>query len=448
MSFKKISKLLLIVFLTIALGISLVAVLGTVSERSERRAEVYGEMGKIIAESQTIVGPVVVIPYELHTQKSITDKDGRRQTSTEIIRREHFILPKHLTIDGQMKVESRFRSLYEFLMYGTQINFKGNFSLSKSAEIFVPTEATLHKLSPYLVVMVKDNRGMTTIPLVSWNAKSLPVQAGLNGLKVKSFGGFHSNLPLDALEGDNVSFSINMYLRGTQSFGFVPIGEETRATIQSDWPHPSFQGAALPKSHKIFDQGFRAEWDATYFSTNISEFFLNDLDPLTLQKQEVVINLVQPVDIYQQTERSLKYGFLMIGLTFAAFMAFETIKQLSIHPIQYAFVGLDLVIFYVLLLALSEHISFDKAYGSASLASIGLLAFYLRYVLRSWKHAISFAVSIALLNSVIYGILMSEDYALLYGAIMLFSLLAIAMIATRRVDWNMMPSGEGEQPVK
>ncbi|RYZ56802.1 MAG: cell envelope integrity protein CreD [Proteobacteria bacterium] len=423
------------------------AVLGTVSERSERRDQVYKEMAHIIAGSQVIAGPILVMPYELHTQRVTVDGEGIKQTNLEVIKREQFILPKHLTIDGDMKVERRWRSLYEILLYGSQLKLKGDFNFTSTNTLSAPSGSTVHKLQPYLVVMIKDSRGLTTIPLVSWNNKEVPVKAGLNGLTLKSGGGFYIDLPSDVQSGGDFSFNIDMYVRGTQSFGWIPVGEESKVKIQSNWPHPSFQGLALPKKHSILDQGFNAEWDSTHFSTNVAQSLGDHLDPLALEKQEVGIKLVQPVDIYQQAERSVKYGFLIIALTFAAFLAFETIKQLSIHPIQYAFVGLALVIFYVLLLALSEHISFARAYLVASIASISLLGFYLRFVLHSWKHAISFAISLALLNSVTYGILISEDYALLYGSILLFSLLALAMIVTRKVDWNTVGLGTAKTEV-
>lgn len=160
-----------------------------------------------------------------------------------------------------------------------------------------------------------------------------------------------------------------------------------------------------------------------------------------MQNQEIGVRLIQPVDIYLQAERSVKYGFLFIALTFAAFLVFESLRQLSIHPIQYGLVGLALVLFYVLLLALSEHIAFAWAYFVASLASICLLGFYIRYVVHSWKHSIGFALSLALLDAIIYGILISEDYALLYGSCLLFALLTAAMIGTRRVNWNDMKLG-------
>jgi inner membrane protein len=221
-----------------------------------------------------------------------------------------------------------------------------------------------------------------------------------------------------------------------QSFSWVPVGEETKVKLDANWPHPSFQGRALPKVHHITSQGFQAEWESTHFASNISQLMTDHAAGNSLQNQEIEVRLIQPVDIYLQTERSVKYGFLFIVLTFAVFLLFETLKQISIHPVQYGLVGLALVLFYVLLLALSEHLSFAWAYSLASLASVSLLAFYISYVLHSWKHALSFAISLALLDVIICGILISEDYAMLYGSCLLFTLLAAAMIVTRRVNWN------------
>lgn len=441
MSLKGIFKVLIVGFLGLVLWIALFAVMDTVSERSKRREQVYQDMAQTTAGSQVLAGPFLVLPYELQALSTRVDDKGIRTTKQEVTRHVQIHLPRDLTIDGRLQAERRYRSLYEILLYGTQLKLEGRFEFTEPKTIEAPPGTALRWLQPYLVVLVEDSRGLTTIPVLTWSDKNYAIKPGNHGLNLGVEGGFHAELPQEIQAGGSFPFAIDMSLRGMQSLSWVPVGEATKVRLQANWPHPSFQGRALPTSHRITAEGFEAEWESTHFSTNISQLITNHKAEAGLQNQETGVKLIQPVDAYLQTERSVKYGFLFIALTFAAFLFFETLKQLSIHPIQYGFVGLALVLFYVLLLALSEHIAFGWAYSVASLASVCLLGFYIRYVVQSWKLSIGFALSLALLDTIIYGILISEDYALLYGASLLFALLASAMIVTRRVNWNDMKLG-------
>jgi inner membrane protein len=432
MDWKGILKFFVIGFLGLMLSIALVVVRETVSERSARREQVYQDMAQTTAGSQVIAGPFLVLPYEMETLESVVDSKGVKTSKVQSSQHSEIVLPRKLVMNGLMETERRYRSLYEILLYGTRVKLEGTFEVA-SQNVSVPQGARLRWLEPKLVVMVQDNRGLTTVPLVSWAGKNLEVKPGNGGLNFGIDGGFHSELPADIQRGGSYSFAVDLVLHGMQSFSWVPVGEENRVKLQGDWPHPGFQGRALPRGHQITAKGFEAEWESTQFSSNVGQLVRSETG---LKNQEVGVRLVQPVDVYLQAERSVKYGFLFIGLTFAAFLLFETLKKLSIHPVQYGLVGLALVLFYVLLLALSEHIAFVWAYAVAGLASVGLLGFYIRYVVHSSKLAAGFAGSLGVLYAIIYGILMSEDYALLYGACLLFALLALAMIVTRRVDWN------------
>jgi inner membrane protein len=147
------------------------------------------------------------------------------------------------------------------------------------------------------------------------------------------------------------------------------------------------------------------------------------------------VSLVDTTDVYTQVDRASKYGLLFVILTFVGFALFELIKRLPIHPLQYLLVGLALAIFFLLLLSLSEHIDFVKAYLISAVACIGLQFFYLSGVLKSWVRAAGFAVMLTALYGVLYSLLVSEDNALLMGSLLLFGILAAIMWITRKVDW-------------
>jgi inner membrane protein len=436
MSWSGILKVFIIGCLGLALSIGLVIVREIVSERSQRREQVYQDMARSTAASQILAGPFLVMPYERRTVVTAQDSKGEPAPKVEITLDAKVISPRHLLINGRLQADQRYRSLYEILLYGADLQLEGLFEFSKLDDLNAAPGSSVRWLQPYLLVLVQDNRGLTTIPVVSWSGKSLTVKPGQRGHNWGIEGGFHAELPSGIEAGGSFPFHMSLLLQGMQSFSWLPVGDETRVKLEANWPHPSFQGRALPRNHHITPQGFAAEWESTHFASNISQLITGSSKEGILQNQEIGVKLIQPVDIYLQTERSVKYGFLFIVLTFAVFLLFETLGRVSIHPVQYGLVGLALLLFYVLLLALSEHLSFVWAYGMASLASVSLLAFYISYVLHSRKHALGFAISLAILDAIIYGILMAEDYALLYGSCLLFSLLAAAMVITRRVDWN------------
>jgi inner membrane protein len=198
--------------------------------------------------------------------------------------------------------------------------------------------------------------------------------------------------------------------------------------MRADWPHPSFQGRFLPAKHEIGTDGFTASW-------KVSRLAANCVLPCNGIGEQIAVSFIEPVGLYQQLERASKYGFLFIGLTFAAFLLYELLRRLAIHPVQYALVGLALAMFFLLLTALSEHIDFAPAYGIATLACVGLISGYLVRVLHSARAGFAFGGALAALYAMLYALLKAEDYSLLGGALLLFGLLAIVMIATRRVDW-------------
>ena len=226
-------------------------------------------------------------------------------------------------------------------------------------------------------------------------------------------------------------------MRGTSSFRFAPVGDSNSVEIVSNWPHPSFEGRYLPSTRDIADDGFTANWQISTFSTNMKEQALQcsagNCDALL--SNQLGVSLVEPVDIYLQSQRASKYGVLFIGLTFAVFFLFEILRQLHIHPIQYGLVGLALTVFYLLLVSLAEHIPYGLAYLVATVACCGLLGFYVSYVLGKVRRGIAFAASIAGLYGVLYIIIQAEDYAFSMGAALVFTALAATMYVTRSFDW-------------
>jgi len=259
--------------------------------------------------------------------------------------------------------------------------------------------------------------------------------------------GFSADLGPQFADGERrVPFEIDLELLGTDQLSMVPLGDVTTVHMESDWPHPSFQGAFLPDERTVTSHGFDATWRLSRFATGVqtlAEQWRHGMAGAT-EDCQLSVKLVQPVDVYQQSTRAVKYGMLFVLLTFVVFLLYEVLKRLAVHPVQYGLVGTAVALFFLLLVSLSEHIAFVTAYVIASVACVGLITFYVAHVLHSARRGLSFGALLAALYAVLYVLLQSEDYALLLGSLLLFGVLALVMVITRRVDWYRV--GANEKP--
>jgi len=249
----------------------------------------------------------------------------------------------------------------------------------------------------------------------------------------------HAPLPvLDSQGGQTLEFAFDLKLQGTEQLSITPVGRDSRVELTSGWPHPSFVGEYLPSSREVSAKGFKAQWQTSFFATNLEEALadcVREDSCNALTARNFGVSFVDPVDQYLKTERAIKYALLFIGLTFAVFFLFEVLKRMAVHPVQYALVGMSLALFYLLLLSLSEHLSFALAYGIAATACVLLIGFYVSYVLHSALRGAGFGTLLALLYGMLFGLLGAEDYALLMGSVLVFGVLAGVMVLTRKLDW-------------
>jgi inner membrane protein len=258
--------------------------------------------------------------------------------------------------------------------------------------------------------------------------------------------GIHARLAVPAAGSAlRLDTRLDFALDGTESLALAPLGDANHFPLESSWPHPQFTGSFLPRSRSVGDAGFHSTWDISSLATSAQRQYLAGAGRADVQPAEttsaapgmdvVGISLVDPVNIYTQADRASKYGLLFVLLTFVGFFMFELLRQLPVHPIQYGLVGLALAIFFLLLVSLSEHVEFAVAYVISSVACIGLIGVYLGAVLRCAVRGAWFGAMLALLYAALYGLLVSEDNALVLGACLLFVILAAIMLATRKLDW-------------
>lgn len=443
-----ILKVIGIFLLTVLMSWAVSYVNSLILERQNRQNEVKQQIARSSAGEQTIMGPVLVIPYiEEYTETSTENNINK----TVNMREPHwkYVLPENLELNGGFSNQFKKLGIYKALMYQLGGKFKGTFKLPPISEITARhANGAVTILPAYVAIGISDPRGISGKPEFIWNSQSLDFAQGSN-LKVLG-NGIHAQVgKLENTSEQTIAFEFNLNLRGMENYHFVPVAENNTIALQSSWRHPHFGGSFLPEAatQKITPAGFEAQWAISSLSSSNQASLISNLESgeKTLTLEALSIGFVEPINVYSQADRATKYGLLFIGLTFAGFFIFEILKHLRIHPAQYTLVGLAMALFYLLLISLSEHISFAFAYLVASLASVALLAYYLTHVLKSKSHGLMFAGLLTALYSALYGILASEDNALLMGSLLVFGLLALTMVVTRKVDWYQISNKDAVQ---
>ncbi len=427
------SKLLGIALLAVALLVLLSMVDGIVSARRVRQAEVEANIADTAARQQTVIGPILVVPYRQRITETVAAEGGTKRTVVRVVDRRVVILPEALDADGSADVAPRHRGLYRALLYTFRGNLHANFRVPANLGLdVVAADITVGRA--WLAMGLTDVRGLQSDPAVQWEGRALDVGQGTYHEPLGQ--GVHAEVgTLDVSATHDYAVSMKLEVLGTNSLSIAPVGRSTTFTLDSAWPHPSSIGRFLPRARAEGEGYFPAKWSVSHLSTNAAAALTMTGEGQRPAADTLGVAFVEPVDIYLQSERALKYGVLFIGLTFAAFYLFELLKGLRIHPLQYGFVGLALTVFFLLLVSLSEHAPFAIAYLVAAVACVSLVSYYLAYVLRGWRRAAAFGTKLATLYAALYGLLLSEDNALVMGAMLLFVILAAVMVVTRRVDW-------------
>ena len=420
----------------VLLSLPLMMVRELINERADYRSEVVDAIEQSTSGSQKLAGPLIAIP--------VTETLTRRENQKEVAYQRSWVyywLPESLAVTGKQTVESRRVGIYSGQVWHNALQIKATFDPLRLASLR-KTHITLGL--PRLVVSVGDARGIGAIhaPEVNGNVLSVEPGLGISGDGAVFFFFFSAlaedNKPLE------IAFSLD--LNGTGEFSLVPLGRNSELQLTSNWPHPGFLGSFLPTKREVNAAGYRAHWQSSWFANDMGSYFKDDMEIPWSRLPAFSADVMSLADQYQLTDRATKYAILLIGLTFMAFFAFESLTHRPLHPMQYLLVGLSLVLFYLVLLALSEHIGFTAAWLAASLCGAVMNGIYLQAVLRGWRNSLLFVAALLLLDGVMWFLLHSEDSALLLGTGVLALALSILMFLTRRVDWYALSLPKGSAP--
>ncbi|HBQ1505764.1 TPA: cell envelope integrity protein CreD [Klebsiella pneumoniae] len=420
----------------VLLSLPLMMVRELINERADYRSEVVDAIEQSTSGSQKLAGPLIAIPITETLTRMENQKEVNYQRSWV-----YYWLPESLAVAGKQTVESRRVGIYSGQVWHNVLQIKASFDPLRLAAL---RKTNIVLGQPRLVVSVGDARGIGVIHAPEVNGNVLSVEPGL-GI---SGDGAGIHMPMPALAEDNkpleIAFSLD--LNGTGEFSLVPLGRNSELQLTSNWPHPGFLGSFLPTQREVSAAGYRAHWQSSWFANDMGSYFKDDMEIPWSRLPAFSADVMSLADQYQLTDRATKYAILLIGLTFMAFFVFESLTRRPLHPMQYLLVGLSLVLFYLVLLALSEHIGFTAAWLAASLSGAVMNGIYLQAVLRGWRNSLLFVAALLLLDGVMWFLLHSEDSALLLGTGVLALALSVLMFLTRRVDWYALSLPKGTVP--
>jgi len=392
-----------------------------VEERQARQQEVKQEVSSKWAGDQSITFPYLYIPYDFTV---ITN--GK----PSVEKRSFLILPDDLDVTGSVSTEERKRSIYSVLLYNSSLTAKGNFKIQVPKDIDV---SSIDWADSKICFGISDFKGIQQKVTVKVNDVAYDLAAGIPTNEIDTIG---LSAPVSLSAGNNgkeLSFNMPLKIKGSDQLHFVPLAGNSRFSLRSNWNSPSFDGNTLPAERNLNSNGFDANW--SFNKANLP--FNTILENFNFKKEDYAfgVSLLQPTDQYAKTLRCVKYALLFIGLTFSLFFIVEIMQKKPFHPVQYVLVGLALIVFYALLLSISEFILFDLAYLIAAIATVSLITFYAQNHFKSSKTACAFAGVIGAIYGFIFVLIRLEDTALLVGSIGLFAILALAMYASRKINW-------------
>jgi len=439
-------KLIVIGFLILILLIPSFMMNSLIQEREEIRDEATNKISAKWGGSQTVGGPILSIPYKARLKA----ENGQEET---VIRYAHF-LPDQLHIKGNIVPEKRYRGIYVVVLYNTRLRVSGTFSYPDLEKLNVAPSDFLLK-DAFISLGISDMKGLRQAIQFRLNDSRYAFNPGI---PTNDLLGAGLSFPVSLPKQQHYTFDFDLNLNGSQNLSFLPFGKETTVSLQAPWNNPSFEGTFLPTKRTITAEGFTAEWRVLHLNRNypqqgLGQFISQNQSVRSYEESRVIedipddsssaafgVRLRLPVDEYQKTMRSAKYKEIFICLTFLAFFFVEVLNRRRIHPIQYLLIGFAICLFYVLLLSLSEHISFDLSYLIGCVAILSLVSFYAWSIFRSKFLTGLIGGGLAVLYGFFYSLLQLQDYALLMGSLGLLLILSAIMAVTRNVDWYHMQS--------
>ena len=432
------ARMLMVGFLVIILLIPLSYINSLINERAFRQKDVVNEINEKWGNDVLVYGPILKLPYKTYIEtKTFNEKTKTYFKETQTHIKNAYIFPENLNSKVDVNSKTLKRGNFESAVFTTQMHFSGHYiPVNLTTKGIKKEDVIWNKAS--IIIKTSNLKGIKSEVQIKLQDKAYSFETNFNQ---------NNNSRLDVLESSfikgedlfkekNTDFTFSMTFNGSRQIELIPIGKTTTMHMVSNWADPSFMGNYLPndETKSITKDGFKADWKILHINRAFSQQHLKSIPALS--QFTFGTKFMVMVDEYQKSERSAKYGFLVIGLTFLVFFLIQTLSKINIHPFQYLMIGIALTMFYTLLVSISEHSNFLKAYLIASISVIVLITLYSKSILKTFKFPLFIGVSLSALYAFIYVIIQLENYALLVGSIGLFLILAIVMFVSRKIDWN------------
>lgn len=434
------ARMMMIGFLSVLLIIPLVYIEDLIKERSLRQETVVDEISKQWGNEVSLYGPILKVPYKVYSEKMITDQLTKKVTSEMI---EHinyaYFFPDKLKINSSINPEEKKRGIYTTAVYNSSIAINGTFDSLDFSQQEIDEKNILWNKSKILL-KTTNVKGVSNILSVDINNEKYDLSSVSSNDHYSDYGYYTLESKIIPIKNKglltkSIPFALEFGVRGSKEIRFIPIGKKTTAQITSNWKTANFMGEFLPYNpDKIKEDGFDAKWQILDVNRPFPQQHFGVLP--NLNEFDFGVNFKIPVDEYQKSERSAKYGFLVICLTFLIFFLIQTMSKVDMHPFQYLMIGLALLMFYTLLVSISEHSNFLKAYAIASVSVISLITLYAKSILKDKRFMWFVGLALSALYAFIFVIIQLESYALLVGSIGLFIILASVMYLSRKIDWS------------
>jgi len=432
------AKMIMVGLLTLILLIPLEFVKNLINERAQRQDEVITEINDKWGQNVFFYGPILKVPYTYFEETvSINEKTKETVKQKTAYTNFAYFFPEELNAATKVSTKVLNRNNYESAVFSSSMKFSGNYirpdfsSKAIASENIQWDKATILIKTTNLKSIKNEvkidfgNSQYTFEPVYNSDVKEVTEALETGYIDLTK-----------VLINDNTNFNFDIAYNGSQQIKMVPIGKTTKVTMTSNWESPSFTGNFLPddKTKKISSEGFSANWKILHINRAFSQQVFDTLPDLS--QYAFGVDFVIPVDQYQQNERASKYGFLVIGLTFLIFFLIQSVSKINIHIFQYSMIGLALILFYTLLISITEHSNFTTAYLISAAGIIVMIGLYSVSILRNRKFPLFISAALTALYSFIYVIIQLENYALLVGSIGLFVILGSVMYFSRKIDWS------------
>ncbi len=431
-------KMFMVAFLILIMLIPVALVVQVVRERARRAEQVEYEILESWGGELRFAGPVLKVPCIRNEETRYLNESNKEVVEFNEVRFDLWITPVNMDVIGEFSSGEKTRGIFSVPIFSGDLRLQGGFDLTEPLSGLKEGEAAIMEEAE-LVLVLENQKGIRSLNRAVLGGQSLNFKPGDSGFGLLN-GGIHANASV--ITGVNeyseyeYPFVLELDIQGGRSVKVLPLAGETSAVFQSDWTAPSYQGNYLPSAQSLDESGFEAVWQISNLSRGIPLFWrgYGHTDG-RYSGYFFGVDFLKVLDHYAKNERAAKYTILFIIVPFLTLLLFEIFWKREIHPVQYLFAGIGNVVFYLLLLSLSEHMNFNIAYLLSS-GGVTLMMFLFSYSLvkdikKSWYMGPVMILSYLYL----FITLQSEDWALLIGSVGAFCIVGLVMFLTRHVNW-------------